>query len=143
MTITIHIHDSWASVPHALSRLLVALAALEKPRQPGDDGDDLTELLEGIDAPEPQPAAARPSPAPARPPAPATPPAAREWDGVPRTGKGLYMWATTRKALPAVNRIGRQFNYPKLVSDWSDDQVAAAYAILTTEPAAATNGKAR
>jgi hypothetical protein len=29
-----------------------------------------------------------------------------------------------------------------LVTDWEPSQVAAAYAILTTEPAAATNGKA-
>jgi hypothetical protein len=139
MTITIHIHDSWASEPVALARVLLAAAALEKPRQPGDDGEDLAELLDGIDTPEPQPGA----PAPAKPspaPSPTTPPA-REWDGVPRSGKGLYRWATTHKALPAVNRIGKQFNYPKLVSDWEPEQVAAAYAILTTEPA--QNGRPR
>jgi hypothetical protein len=148
VNITIHIHDSWAAIPVALSRLLVALAALERPRQPGDDGDDLAELLAGMDDPEPAPAArlapapaARLSPASAPAPAPATPSAAQEWDGVPKTGRGLYRWATTHKALPAVNRIGKQFNYPKLVSDWTDDQVTAAYAILTTEPA--QNGKAR
>jgi hypothetical protein len=33
-----------------------------------------------------------------------------------------------------------RFGYPKRVTDWSDDQVAAAYAILTSEPAA--NGQA-
>ena len=139
MTITVHIHDSWASIPVALSRLLVALAALERPRQPGDDGDDLAELLDGIDAPEPAPGA----PAPARPapqPSPAMPPA-REWDGVPRTGKGLYRFACNAKCLPRVNAIGKSFNYPKLVSDWEPSQVAAAYAILTSEPAA--NGQAR
>src|SRR5262249_13003625 len=100
MRLEIAIHDSWATVPHALSRLLIALAALEKPRQPGEDGEDLTELLDGIDTPEPAPAApATPKPAPA--PAAATPPA-REWDGVPRTGRDLYRWATTHKALPRV-----------------------------------------
>jgi hypothetical protein len=133
MTITLTIDPSWAAVPVALSRVLLALTALERPRQPGDDGDDLTELLAGMDDPEPAPAS---SPAPTAPA-----PAAKEWDGVPRSGKGLYKWATTRKALPAVNRIGKQFNYPRLVSDWSDDQVAAAYRILTAEPA--QNGKAR
>jgi hypothetical protein len=146
MTITIHIHDSWASIPVALSRVLLAAAALERPRQPGDDGEDLAELLDGIDTPEPAPAA----PAPARPPAPspATRPAAepatrqdaKPFDGIPTTGKSLYRWATTHKALPRVNAIGKSFNYPRLVSDWEPEQVAAAYAILTTEPAA--NGKA-
>ena len=147
MNITIHIHDSWAAIPVALSRLLVALAALERPRQPGDDGDDLAELLAGMDDPAPAPAArlapapaARLSPASAPAPAPATPSAAQEWDGVPRTGKGLYRFACNAKCLPRVNAIGKSFNYPKLVSDWEPEQVAAAYAILTTEPAA--NGKA-
>jgi hypothetical protein len=134
MTITIHIHDSWASIPVALSRVLLAVAALERPRQPGDDGEDLAELLDGIDTPEPSPAA--PTPVPSRPapaPSPATPPA-REWDGVPKTGRGLYKWACDRKALPDVNRVGKSFGYPKRVTDWSDDQVAAAYAVLTSEP---------
>src|SRR5262245_1598856 len=113
MTFTIRLDPSWFAHPAALARILDQIQALEAPapyappvvRQPGDDGEDLRQLLDGIDTPEPAPAA----PAPA--PAPATTPAAREWDGVPRTGKGLYKWATTRKALPAVNRIGRQFNY--------------------------------
>jgi hypothetical protein len=73
MTITLNIHDSWATVPVALSHILATLAALEHPREP-DDGDDLAEVLDGIDAPEPQPAAqqalAKPSPVAA----PATPP---------------------------------------------------------------------
>ena len=59
---------------------------------------------------------------------------------MPKTGRGLYKWACERKALPAVNRVGASFHYPKRVSDWSDDQVAAAYRILT-EPAA--NGQPR
>jgi hypothetical protein len=149
MTLTLVIHDSWRAHPGPLSRLLAHLHALEAPapwtppvtREPGQDEDesaDLARLLEGIDTPEPAPAA----PAPARPapaPQPATP-LAREWDGVPKTGRGLYKWACERKALPAVNRVGASFNYPKRVSDWSDDQVAAAYAILTSEPA--QNGRA-
>jgi hypothetical protein len=142
VTITLNIHDSWAAVPVALSRLLVALKALERPRQPGDDGDDLTMLLDGImdDTLEPAPAAPAPAPAPTRPsPAPqlspATPPAVRSFDGIPTTGRSLYRWATTHKTLPAVNRIGKQFGYPKLVSDWSNDQAVAVYRILT-EPAA-------
>jgi hypothetical protein len=140
MTITVNIHDSWAAIPHGLARVLAALAALEKPRQPGDDGDDLTELLDGLldDTPAPAaPAVARPSPAPA----PAATPSAMEWDGVPRTGRGLYKWACNAKCLPRVNAIGKSFHYPKLVSDWADHEVAAAYAILTAEPAA--NGAAR
>jgi hypothetical protein len=135
MTITIHIHDSWASIPVALSRVLLAVAALERPRQPGDDGDDLAELLDGIDTPKPQPAPQPAVRAPARPPAPATPSAAKEWDGVPRTGRSLYRWACDRKALPDVNRVGKSFGYPKRVTDWEPSQVAAAYAILTSEPA--------
>jgi hypothetical protein len=134
MTITLLIHDSWATIPVALSRVLIALKALEQPRQPGDDGEDLAELLGGIDDLEPAPAA----PAPARPapaPAPATATPVREWDGVPKTGRGLYKWACDRKALPAVNRVGASFGYPRKVTDWEPSQVAAAYAVLTTEPA--------
>ena len=54
MIIQLQLHDSWKAVPVALSRLLVALTALEQPRQPGDDASDLTELLDGLlDDPEP------------------------------------------------------------------------------------------
>ena len=146
MTITIHIHDSWAAHPGPLSRILAHVAALEASapwtppavREPGDDAKDLGQLLDGIDALEPSPA----TPAAAKAsPAPATPPAAKDWDGTPRTGKGLYRWACDRKAMPRVNAIGKSFGYPKLVSDWEPGQVAAAYAILTAEPAA--NGQAR
>jgi hypothetical protein len=42
--------------------------------------------------------------------------------------------------LPKVNAIGRLHGYPKMVSDWADHEVAAAYAILTAEPVA--NGRA-
>ena len=139
MQLTITIHDSWATIPVALSRVLIALKALEQPRQPGDDGEDLTELLSGMDDPEPAPATpavARPAPAPS----PAATPPAREWDGVPRTGPSLYRWACNRKALPDVNRVGKSFGYPKKVVDWEPGQVAAAYAVLTAEPAA--NGRA-
>jgi hypothetical protein len=133
--ITIDLDPSWAAVPHAVPRLLAAAAALERPRAPGDDADDLTTLLDGLlDTPEPQPAPQPAVPRPSPAPSPATPPA-REWDGVPRTGKGLYKWACNAKCLPKVSAIGKSFNYPKLVSDWTDDQVAAAYAVLTTEPA--------
>jgi hypothetical protein len=141
VTITIHIHDSWASIPVALARVLLAVAALERPRQPGDDGEDLAELLDGIDAPEPAPAA--PAPAPAKPspaPSPATPPAPRRFDGEPTTGRQLYRWAIDRKMLPKVNAAGKRYGYGRLVSDWSDDQAVGVYRELTAEPAA--NGKA-
>jgi hypothetical protein len=152
MNVAIHIHDSWAAIPVALSRILAGLAALERPREPGEDLDDLSELLAGMDDPEPQPAAqpavSRPAPAPspatppaARPvPAPAMPPDGRDWDGVPRTGRSLYRWACDRKALPRVNAIGKSFGYPKRITDWEPSQVTAAYAILTAEPVA--NGQA-
>ena len=136
MTITLNIAPSWTVVPHALSRIRASLAALERPREPGEDLDDLSELLSGMDDPEPQPAA--PAPAPARPapqPSPASTPPAREWDGVPKTGRGLYKWACDRKALPDVNRVGKSFGYPRRVTDWEASQVAAAFAILTAEPA--------
>jgi hypothetical protein len=149
MNLSITIHPSWQGVPVALSRVLLALAALEEPRQPGDDGEDLAELLEGIDAPELPSAAARPSPAPAlavrhvaqgtgpHPPAPASAEAAPagDWDGVPRTGRSLYRWGCDHKCLPDVNRIGKVHGYPRRVTDWEPSQVAAAYAVLTTEPA--------
>jgi hypothetical protein len=148
------IHDSWAAHPGPLSRLLAHLAALEQPapwtppvvREPGDDADDLAELLAGMDdaretsAPAMPPAAAPPRP-PAPQPSPATPPAGRAFDGIPTTGKSLYRWATTHKALPDVNRVGARFGYPKRVTDWSNDQAVAVYRILT-EPAAA-NGRPR
>jgi hypothetical protein len=164
MRLEIAIHDSWASVPHALSRLLVSLAALEKPRQPGDDGEDLAELLAGMDEPELAPAPAMPrAPAPARPPAPqpattpaapgALPPAgrapdrpARAFDGAPTTGRQLYKWACDRKALPDVNAIGKQLNYSRRVTEWSDQEVATAYALLSGPPPGAyghANGTAR
>jgi hypothetical protein len=139
MTITIHIHDSLASIPVALSRILLAAAALEKPRQPGDDGEDLAELLDGIDAPEPAPAA----PAPARPapqPSPATPLAPRRFDGEPVSGQSLYKWACQAKCLPRVNALGKARGWHKLVTHWDASQVAEAYATLTAEPAA--NGQA-
>jgi hypothetical protein len=159
MTITLTIDPSWLAVPIAASRLFLALHALERPRQPGDDGDDLAELLDGIDTPEPAATPARGAgitterlddhhtittftvraPAATPSPAAATPRAAATFDGVPTTGRQLYRWATTNKALPRVNAIGKGFGYPKLVSDWEPGQVAAAYRILT-EPAA--NGQA-
>jgi hypothetical protein len=146
VNITVHIHDSWvAAVPHGLARVLTGLAALERPREPGEDLDDLTELLSGLDEPEASAPPVPPAAALARPPAPQPSPAtlpAREWDGVPRTGPALYRWSCNRKALPDVNRVGKSFGYPKKVVDWSDDQVAAAYAVLTSEPAA-VNGQAR
>jgi hypothetical protein len=131
MQFTLNIDPSWvAAVPHGLARVLAGLAALERPREPGDDGDGLAELLDGINDPEPSPAAAPP---PAR--------VAREWDGVPRTGRSLYRWACDHKALPDVNRVGKSFGYPKKVTDWEPGQVAAAYAVLTSEPA--PNGRPR
>jgi hypothetical protein len=58
----------------------------------------------------------------------------------------LYRWACDNKALPRINAIGKSFNYPRRVTEWSNDQVAAAYRILT-EPApgayTSTNGTAR
>jgi hypothetical protein len=132
MRFEVAIHDSWASVPHALSRLLVALAALEQPRQPGDDGEDLTELLSGMDDPEPAPAA----PAPARPaPAPQPSPAMPRFSGEPTTGQSLYKWACQAKVLPKVNAIGKARGWHKLVTHWDASQVAEAYRKLTAEPA--------
>jgi hypothetical protein len=144
MTITIHIHDSWAAHPGPLSRLLAQIAALEAPapwtppatREPGqDDAEDLGQLLDGMDSPEPVAA-----PAPKPQPRPAAP-VAKAFDGPPRTGRSLYRWATFTKSLPSVNRLGKQYGYPKLVSDWSDDQVATVYGELTSQPVAVANGR--
>jgi hypothetical protein len=146
MQLTITIHDSWAAIPAALSRLLVGLAALEKPRQPGDDGDDLSELLAGMDDPEPEPAA------PPRPPAPtpATPPAARPadrprspspWDGPPQTGAALYRWATRSGTLRQINAIGKARHWPKMITEWDPGMVAAAYAELVPGPQPTVNGR--
>jgi hypothetical protein len=156
VNITLNVHESWRAHPGPLARVLAHVAALEAPapwtppavREPGQDDDDgLAELLAGMDdAPEPSPApspappavakAPKPSPAPAA----ATPPTGRDWDGVPRTGRSLYRWACDHKALPDVNRVGKAHGYPRKVTDWEPSQVAAAYAILTAEPA--VNGRA-
>jgi hypothetical protein len=153
MNLTIDIHDSWAAHPGPLSRLLAHLAALEAPapwtppatREPGCDDDDaasLARLLDGIDSPEPAPAA---TPAAATPRTSTTPPAARPsakpFEGIPTTGRQMYRWACDRKALPEVNRVGKSLNYPRRVTDWSDAEVATAYALLTAEPAATRNGQ--
>jgi hypothetical protein len=150
MIFRFRVHESWTTVPHALARILTTLAALERPRQPGDDGEDLALLLDGVDTPEPQPAAvpaARPAVPPAsRPvatPSPAAAPPAREWDGVPRTGRGLYKWACDRKALPKVNAIGKLHGYARRITDWADHEVAAAYAILTATAEPIPNGTGR
>jgi hypothetical protein len=131
----------------ALSRVLIALRALEQPRQPGDDGDDLAELLDGIDdPPEPASAAAvrhvRPGPASHRPepsPAPATPPAAPAFNGTPGSGQALYKWACNAQCLPRVNALGKARGWHKLVTHWDADQVRDAYRELTAEPVA--NGR--
>jgi hypothetical protein len=149
MTCTFTVDPSWLSHPEALGRILGHIRALEAAapwtppavREPGQDEDeDLRRLLDGIDTPEPAPAA----PAVARPaqePSPAATPPARDWDGVPRTGRSLYRWGCDHKCLPAVNRIGKAHGYAKRITDWADHEVAAAYAILTAEPTA--NGVAR
>ena len=134
MQLTITIHDSWSTaVPVALSRFLLAAAALERPRPPAADASDLTELLDGLldDAPEPSPA--QPS---------AQPSAARRFDGAPQTGPQLYKWACNRKALPAVNRLAKSHGFGRRIVDLAPDEVAILFRELTTaEPAA--NGKAR
>jgi hypothetical protein len=137
MQLTIHIHDSWSTaVPVALSRFLLAAAALEQPRPPAADASDLTELLDGLlDDPEPAPAAPAPSrPAPAS--SPATPPAARRFDGEPTSGQSMYKWACQAKCLPRVNAIGKERGWHKLVTHWTEEQVREAYATLTAEPVA-------
>jgi hypothetical protein len=139
MQLTITIHDSWATIPVALSRLLVALAALERPREPGEDLDDLRELLAGMDdAPEPAPS---PAPAAAWAARPAHGrPSARPFEGTPTTGQAMYRWACDRKVLPKVNTIGRRLGYHKLVTHWDAEQVARVLAEMTTaEPTA--NGR--
>jgi hypothetical protein len=156
MILTIHVDPSWLVHAEALGRILDHVRALEAPapyaprpvREPGQDdtGDDLAELLAGMDdasepspAPSPAPPASAKAPRPSPAPAAATPPA-RDWDGTPRTGRSLYRWACDRKALPDVNRVGKAHGYPKRITDWEPGQVAAAYAILTSEPVA--NSKA-
>jgi hypothetical protein len=130
MTITVNLHPSWH-----LPSVFAALAALESPRAPGDD---LSELLDGIDAPEPQPA---PSPAtrPAAQPAPRQ--TAQPFDGAPVTGPQLYKWACNHKALPTVNRLAKTHGFGHRVVDLTPEEVAILYRDLTAEPAA--NGAAR
>jgi hypothetical protein len=149
MIFRFRVHESWTTVPHALARILTTLAALERPRQPGDDGEDLSELLDGMDDPEPQPAAvAVPAPHPAVSPAirpavaTATPPArvAKPFDGIPTTGRSFYRWCTSTKQLPRANAIGKREGWPRLVSDWEPDMVSLAYGELTAlQPSA--NGR--
>jgi hypothetical protein len=134
----------------------------------GDDlGDDLGALLEGLEGPEP--AAVTPPPPASKPmpgtgvapqisgstppprastsaPAPTSEPraSAAAWDGTtPRTGRELYKVACDRKALPIVNRIGKAHGWPRLVTDWTPEQAAAAYRELTEGPAVPANGRLR
>src|SRR5262249_38945949 len=97
--------------------------------EPGLDGEDLGALLDGIDAPEP---AAAPTPQPAPRPTPAF--------EAPRTGQGLYKWACNAKCLPRVNALGKRHGWPRLVTQWSADPVADAYAKLTAA-ASTANGR--
>ena len=59
-----------------------------------------------------------------------------------KTPTNRHKWACNAKCLPRVNTLGRRLGYPKLVTHWDAEQVAAAYRELTTaEPAA--NGRPR
>jgi hypothetical protein len=133
MTITLNLDPSWTAVPHAFARIMASLAALERPRQPGEDLDDLSELLSGMDDPEPAPAApavARPSPAAS----PATPPAGR-FNGTPTTGQQLYKFCCQTDTLKRANAIGKSRGWPKLLTQWDAGMVAEVYRELTAEPA--------
>jgi hypothetical protein len=145
MTLTLSVDPTWLSHPEALGRILGHIRALESPapwsppvgRESGQD-DDLSELLAGIDTPEPAPAA----PVPPRPPAPQPSPSMPRFSGEPATGQSLYKWACQSKVLPRVNAIGKARGWHKLVTHWDADQVREAYRELTTaEPAA--NGRPR
>jgi hypothetical protein len=140
MVINFTVHESWISVPHALSRIMATLAALEHPRQPGDDLSDLGELLDGINDPEPAPAApavAKPSPAPSPAATPRT--AKPSFDGAPVTGPQLYKFACNHKALPTVNRLAKSHGFGRRIVDLTPDEVAILYRELTAEPSA--NGR--
>jgi hypothetical protein len=50
----------------------------------------------------------------------------------------MYRWACHNKILPKVNAIGKSLNYPRMVSDWSPEEVATAFHLLM-EPS--TNGQ--
>lgn len=55
----------------------------------------------------------------------------------PRTGKALFAWAMKEKdngnakALSDINKYGKDNNLPDRMVQWSDDDVAAAYAAVT------------
>jgi hypothetical protein len=141
MTLTITIDPSWLVHPELLGRLLEDCRALESPapwmppatRQPGDDGDedDLSALLAGMDDPPPAAVATVP-PRPPAPKAPAIPPPA----AVPTTGSALYKWTLKADCLRKCNIIGKRKNWPSMITQWSVEQVAAAYRELIAPPAA-------
>jgi hypothetical protein len=140
MQLTFAIDASWLQHPEPLGRILDHVRALEGPapwtprpeRQPGDDGDDLGTLLDGMDAPATAATPAEPPRASVKTPSTAD---------VPTDGRSLYRWATTRKCLPDVHRIGKSLRLDKLVSNWTPQQVAHVFAIFT-EPAPAAKGRA-
>jgi hypothetical protein len=145
--LTIHVDPSWLVHAEALGRILDHVRALEAPapyvprpvREPGDDGDDLAELLSGMDTPELPPVSAPARHPAAKPgPAPSTSVEAR-----PATGQALYRYAADRKILPRVNAIGKRNGYARLITGWTPEQVAVAYAELTREPAAVATGHPR
>src|SRR5262249_16278342 len=123
-----------------LGRILAHIRALEQPapyappaaRQPGDDADGLAELIAGLDAVDPVAhPVAHPVPHPAPRPTPAFEP--------PRTAQAWYNLACNGKFLPEVNRFGKARGWPRLVTQWSANQVSLAFRELI----AAANGRGR
>jgi hypothetical protein len=140
MTLTLTIDNSWLGRPDVLARILLHVRTLESVapmpavRTPGDDdgdGDELAALLAGMDEP--------PAALPVRPSAPPAvkPSAPAPTMTVPTTGQGLYKWLIANRALPRATALGKARGYPRMLTEYSPDQVAAAYAELTGPPAAA------
>jgi hypothetical protein len=149
MLLTLNLDPSWLKHPDQLGRLIEHCRALELAcpwmppdvRQPGDDDEDgdLSALLAGMDdVPAPPPAAPRssapivvPTPAP-RASSSAAPPATP-----PRTGAELYKFCIKADCLKRASAIGKERHLDRMISSWSEDDVASVYAALIAPPATA------
>jgi hypothetical protein len=143
MRLVIEVDPSWFSHPAALVEFVSRARLLERPAAatsappatppppssvaPAEDPDDVSMLISGMDTEEPE------APAPSRPMLAPSP--------IPRSGQALYRWACRNDLLPKCNAIGKARGWPKMLTQWSSERVAEAYAELTAS--ASTNGRAR
>lgn len=113
-------------VPRVIAAELDAMQ--ERRRQEREAREEAAREREAIQAEarvvdEPRPPAALPPPA--APSAPAKGP--RRSDTIPRTGRALFAWAKDNGALAYLENLGREWQLPPRLVDWSDSDAVEAY----------------